>query len=171
MTNFTTSVIQHPQDLVLAIMPDIEVPPMVVLQQSELLIADWRFQFAIIGESHHIRVEDGGACILHEVLACVPVARADCLHYQTFTDLAAHDYKTGEYQVQVDFGEHPRWHIPDDVQQIEYAFPPTFGQHPVTRIQWQQAKNTVHWWTLHTYAGAKHTTYVHTASAFHFGAR
>ena len=168
MTNIKTNVIQRPQDLVLAILPDGELPAMTVLQQSELYFGDWHFQFSIIGESHHIRVEHAGEAVLNEVLACVSVAQTDCVHYQSFADLAAHDYESGQYQVQVESGHEPRWRIPKhDINQIAYTFPTTFGQQPVTRIQWRRSQNTVHWWTLHTYAEATKTTFVHTASVFH----
>jgi hypothetical protein len=168
MTKLTTSVIQHPQDLVLAVVPDNALPLMVVLQQSGHHFHDWLFQFAIIGESHHIRVEHGGKWVLNEVLACVEVAEAECLHYQPFADLRPHRYQTANYQVQVDFGEKPRWTVPDtNVFELKYVFPQTFGQQPLTRIRWRQTENTVHWWTLHTYAEAEKMVYVHTASVFH----
>ena len=169
MTKSTTSVIQHPKDLVLAIMNDDVLPDMLVLQRAEHQIDDWLFQFAIIGESHHIRIEHCGVSILNEVLACVPVKEGDCIHYRTFTDLQASGYQTAQYEVQVDFGERPVWHVPQtNVMQLEYVFPQTFGQQPITRIRWRQVENAVHWWTLHTYADAAQTIYVHTASIFNF---
>ena len=163
------SVIQQPKDLVLAIMNDDVLPDMLVLQRAEHWITDWLFQFAIIGESHHIRIEHCGVSILNEVLACVPVKKGDCIHYRAFTDLEPSGYQTAQYEVQVDFGERPLWHVPQtNVMQLEYVFPQTFGQQPVTRIRWRQVENAVHWWTLHTYPDAAQTTYVHTASTFNF---
>jgi hypothetical protein len=168
MTKLTTTVIQHPQDLVLAVVPDSALPPMVVLQQSRHHFRRWLIQFAIIGESHHVRVEHKGKWVLNEVLACVEVAEADCLHYQPFADLRPHRYQTAQYQVQIDFGDKPRWTVPDtNVFELKYVFPPTLGQQPLTRIRWRQAENTVHWWTLHTYAEAEKIISVHTASVFH----
>jgi Protein of unknown function DUF2617 len=168
MTKLTTSVIQQPQDVVLAIVSDSALPAMIVLQQSQHHIRDWLFQFAIIGESHHIRVEQAGTWVLNEVLACVKLAEADCLHYQAFKGLQAHSYQNAQYRVNVDFGEKPRWAVPDaNVLELRYDFPETFGQQPFTRIRWRQIENTLHWWTLHTYAAAGRTVYIHTASVFH----
>jgi hypothetical protein len=169
MTKITTSVIQHPKNLVLAVMADDSLPEMLVLQRAEHRIADWLFQFAIIGESHHIRVEHSGVCILNEVLACVAVAEAACVHYQAFTELQPYEHQTPQYRIQVDFGEYPPWFAPpNNIMQLEYHFPKTYEQQPFTRIRWRQDKNTVHWWTLHSYAGVEQTIYVHTASVFQF---
>jgi hypothetical protein len=169
MTTITRSVIQHPKNLVLAIMTDDALPQMRLLQRAEYWIGDCLFQFAIIGESHHIRIEQDGKCILNEVLACVAVDEADCQHYQSFTDLHPREHQTPQYRVQVDFGEHPRWFVPlDNIMQLEYTFPQTYEQQPITRIQWRQVENALHWWTLHTYALAEQTIYVHTASVFEF---
>jgi hypothetical protein len=168
MTNLKTNVIQHPTDLILAIMPDDSLPSMIVVKQTEHRIEDWIFQFAIIGASHHIRVSYRDTSILNEILACVDVAESACQHFQSFAVDTTHRYQSDQYQVQVEFGEQPSWEIPTEFEDsLEFTFPQTFTQHPLTRIQWQQRGNTIHWWTLHTYAEAQRMINVHTTSVFH----
>jgi len=158
---------QRPEALVLAVLDNVTLPSVVYLQQAQYQFEDWIFQFAIIGQSHHIRVEWRGHPILNEVLACVSLTAAACVHYHTFHDLQSHSYNTNAYHVWVNFDAAPPWEIPQtSMAQLEFAFPRTYEQAPVTRIQWQACGNAVHWWTLHTYVEAQHTTYVHTKSIF-----
>jgi hypothetical protein len=172
MKQLTTSVLQRPQDLVLAVLTHNTLPKMTYLQQATHSIGAWSFEFAIVGESHHVRVTYDGACIMNEILACVQFVDEQCTHFHAFRTLDAHDFESRNYRVEVSFEVRSPWQNPHPpYHQIQYQFPTTQGQMPITRIQWQQHENALNWWTLHTYAEKDKTTHIHTQSSFIYEGR
>lgn len=147
------SVPQNAEDLLLAVLEKDALPKLRVLRSERLLIGDWRFEFAIIGESHTVRIEHGGRLLMLEVLACIDVAQTACKVYQPFSAKQAFAYHESRYQVAVNFSEAlPIWTQADN--HLRYEFPLTHGQIPETRIQWQLGSGRVTWQTLHSYPDA-----------------
>src|SRR5688572_32359254 len=92
------SIPQKAQDLVLAIVENDALPTMRVLVSESVQIAAWRFDFAIIGESHYVRISHEGQLVMREILACMALKAEDCKLYQPFSDLAPFAYQEGAYQ-------------------------------------------------------------------------
>src|SRR5687768_584771 len=130
------SIPQKAQDLVLAVVENDALPSMRVLLSESLQLAAWRFDFAIIGESHYVRISHEGRLVMREILACLPLKAEDCKLYQPFGNLEPFAYQESAYQVAVAFESRvPVW--TQEEQCLSYQFPVTHGKVPETRIQWQ----------------------------------
>lgn len=158
------AIYQKPNALVLGVIHG-ELPvALTILAQRWLTVGRWRLGFHIIGESHFVRIETAGAPPLHEVLACVDLPAAQLAHHHEFTDLTAHTYQAGRYQVEVDFtGNRP---MPKNALFMQLEFPQVYGQIPLTQIHLEQTRQTVRWWTLHLYPELHNTTKVQTVSTW-----
>lgn len=157
-------VVQSPHDLVLAVHTEALTVPLDILAQSSVELHGHRLTWAIIGESHTVRVEQAGRVVLHEVFACVDLAGQVCRHQQHFRGLDAHRYGHAGYTIAVAF-DRPAWSVPAACDgHLEFAFALTHGRVPVTRIDWQQDGDALRWWTLHTYPEAGGVREVYTYS-------
>jgi hypothetical protein len=162
------AIYQNPADLELGILTQ-ELPvKLTVLAQESLEIGEWRLAFYIIGESHFVRIERGGALILYEVLACMRLPAEACSHHHRFGDLQPHDFRHGSYSVAVGIGDCADGQlIPDSTSPfLELEFPAIFGRVPVTRIHVDEGHGNVRWWTLHLYPQPEGITAVRTFSTF-----
>jgi hypothetical protein len=160
-------IIQHTKDLRLAILSEDVLASLTILQEARIHYGDWQVYFAIIGESHRIRIQHQEQFILEEILACVDVQANDCSHYHDFSDLTAHHYQQEQYRIHISFSDKIPLKIPS-AQSIEYRFPVIYNLEPITRIEWKLEGNILFWWTLHSYAEPEKIITVHTQSEFHF---
>lgn len=161
------SIPQNAQDLVLALVEHDALPSMRVLLAESVEIAAWRFDFAIIGESHYVRISHEGRLLMREILACLPLKAEDCKLYQPFSVLEPFAYQESAYQVAVGFESRlPVWTQKQD--SLSYQFPVTHGKVPETRIQWQIHAGQLRWQTLHSYPEARRQRLVLSESAFRF---
>lgn len=167
MTKQVIPIIQRVKDLRLAIVTKDVLPPLTILRKASINYHDFWVHFAIIGESHRVRIQRGNDFILEEMLACVNVSPNLCWHYHDFTDLAEHRYQQQHYTMNTYFSDNLVPKIPSAAG-IEYTFPAVHNFDPVTRINWELKNDTLRWWTLHTYAESKKNISVHTQSEFHF---
>jgi Protein of unknown function DUF2617 len=167
MTKEVIPIIQGAKDLRLAIVTEDVLPMLRVLQEASLHYQDFWVHFAIIGESHRIRIQRGSDFILEEMLACVEIAPRSCWHYHDFTDLAAHCFQQPQYTMNTYFSSELAPKRPS-VASIEYTFPAIHNFDPITRIEWKREGNILRWWTLHSYAETEKFIAVHTQSEFHF---
>jgi hypothetical protein len=166
MESIQTTILQHPQDLRLAVLQDDNLSGLTILQKAEVRCGAWAFVFAIIGESHFVRVTHGGQFIMQEVLACVELPENVRGHTHALDTLARHQYHAERYAVGIDFA-YQEMHAPTDYDgMLEYAFPETYGVTPITRICWWQEVDRLRWQTLHTYPALDHITYVFSDSHF-----
>lgn len=163
------TIVQRPNDLMLALLRDGHDLPLTTIKHKRINIANWHITFYIIGESHRVRVLHGDDFVLEEMLACVRVPDDVVLSSYSFTDLHPQRIERDGYEVCVSFSLVRDAQMPVRVagQVLEHHFPQTYGQTPVTRIQWQYDDTILRWWTLHTYAAAHTTTYVYSASRLH----
>lgn len=162
-------VIQQPTALILGVVQtELPADAFTVIAQRSLHVGRWQFRFHIIGESHLIRIERGGALVQQEILACSDLEARLCQHHHAFHDLAPHAYQREDYHVMVDFARKPGWMIPphEDSLQLEVAFPEVCGYIPCTRLYWRVEDQAVYWWTLHTYPDHRGVTYVRSMSRF-----
>jgi len=160
-----TFVHQRPEDLALSILTTDIQPVFRILKQDVVRIRDWRFMFAIVGESHWVKVEQGRSLVLQEILACVRVEAQHCLHQYACCEHQSHEYTWGRYSVGLHFDAplNPSL-VPD--RTLTVRFPSGGGEVPVTEIHWKQEEGRINWWTTHTYPDQKKITFVHTYSTF-----
>lgn len=158
------SIYQHPQALVLGVMSSEIQAELKILRQADLEIEDWRFQFAIIGESHRVRIEKAGQLVLQEILACVPLQSERCLHYHPCLEDQPHTFCWEQYAVSLYFEPQRTWEAGEN--QLVVNFPAVHGQIPVTCLKWEVQNETVYWWTLHTYPQPERLICVRTFSKF-----
>lgn len=163
------SIYQHPRDLRFALFDGEPTFPMTILEEAHVTHGLWTFRFCIIGESHATTIYHAGEPMFSEVLACYPVQPEQCTRLYTFDHHERHEVAQERYRGAVAF-DHPTWPEPDAFrdQQLEVVFPSTFGEVPVTRVQWHTQDSVMQWWTLHTYPLTTGTTYVYTRSSFDF---
>jgi hypothetical protein len=157
------TVYQRPQDLVLGVTDRDVSHRFQILKRADVQTGALYVRFHIIGESHFVTVQNGGATLFHEILACVPLRADECWHLQRFSTLDAHFYRREAYQVEVTFGA-KAVAMARSAQMIEVQFPRVYGVTPVTRVSWKQTRQRLYWWTLHTYPERAGTLYVQTAS-------
>jgi hypothetical protein len=160
-------VYQRPEDLILNVLTGEIQPALKVLKQQVVMIHDWRFVFAIIGESHWIRIERHNRLVLQEVLACIPVRAEGSLFYHRCTEALPTSYRWARYDVALHFSASPSPGLPEAEGRLALDFPPLYGIVPTTQIAWKQQAGALHWWTRHTYPGPAQLTYVRTHSTFH----
>ena len=166
MESLQNTILQHPQDLQLAVLQDDNLSGLTILQAAHVRCGSWEFKFAIIGESHFVRVTYGGQFIMQEVLACVDLPANVRGHTHALHTLAPHQHQAERYAVQVDFA-YEDLHAPTGYDgMLEFAFPEIYGVTPVTRICWWQEAQRLRWQTLHTYPAPERVTYVFTDSFF-----
>lgn len=170
--SFPNFVYQRPHDLVLGILRQEMTHPPRVLRRRTWRGGSYTVRFRIIGESHIVRVERGGALCFQEVLACLPLAPEQCAHRQMFADLQPHCYQRDDYEVAVAFTHgvnaggallQARW------DGFEMRFGAVHGVTPLTRIEWQQEGDWLRWRTLHTYPNVEAVTAVYSASRLFIG--
>jgi hypothetical protein len=159
---------QHPHDLALIVCTGELPTTLCVLAQQAVSVGPWRFVFHIIGESHWVRIERDGEPPLHEVLACIDLAPAVCLHHHRFVALQPHAFQRPGYRIAlrtraVAEGDDADWQ-PTGALSVE--FPVVHGQRPVTRLVWRQTGELMAWRTLHTYPSATGSIWVESASAY-----
>lgn len=164
---------QHPGDLVLALLGGALPIPVTILAQDSFAIGGYHFTFNIIGESHLMSVARDGVTIFQELLACVPLLPDACRLYHSFSDLQAFRASDDKYSVSVNFVS---LSASADVltnylrtlssASLEVSFPPVYNYVPITRIWWRNAKDSVHWRTLHIYPDVEHITAVWSVSSF-----
>jgi hypothetical protein len=162
------SIPQRAQDLLLALVQHEPMPEMRVLLAESWQYQAWRFEFAIIGESHYVRIEHEGRLLMLEVLACISIKAEQCKLYQPLLEMQAFAYQESAYQVAVTFDNR----LPDWSQQkdsLSYHFPITHGQIPQTRIQWQHEVGLLRWQTLHSYPDEAQMITVLSESAYQIG--
>jgi hypothetical protein len=162
------SIQQDAQDLLLALVQAEPLPEMRVLLAESWQYQAWRFDFAIIGESHYVRITHEGKLVMLEVLACIRLKAEQCKLYQPLLEMQPFAYQESAYQVAVRFDNR----LPDWSQQknsLRYHFPITHGQIPQTRIQWQHEAGRLRWQTLHSYPEEARLITVLSESEFRFG--
>lgn len=158
---------QRPQDLILAVTNQDNLPDTQVLQQASWQVADYSVTFVIIGESHRVKIEQHGQFIMEEMLACVDVPTDDAIYQHSFQNLQHHEHRQRNYSVVVNIDTHKtEWQSTE--QEIVYFFPQINSIQPVTRIQWQATKTAIQWRTLHTYIDNQDITNIYTQSHFSF---
>jgi hypothetical protein len=162
------SIQQDAQDLLLAIVEREPLPAMRVLASETWQYAAWRFEFAIIGESHYVRVEHEGRLVMLEILACISLKAEQCKLYQPLLEMQPFAYQETAYRVAVRFDNQlPNWS--QQRHHLSYHFPITHGQIPQTRIQWQRNGGRLTWQSLHSYPEDSGLITVLTESEYHFG--
>lgn len=168
MIDLAQGIDQKPQDLVLLIATTPLELPLTVVAERDLSFGAWRCCFQIVGESHRIQLWRDERPMLQEILACVPTDTLQPRISHSFRDSCPFTVTLDRYSTTIYFREQPQpdWPNPSEMRMIEYAFPPTNGQQPVTRIQWQLSEQRLLWWTLHTYAQLNATTYVYSKSHY-----
>lgn len=169
MNNLLKAVNQRPQDLKLAIVTTDNLPATKNLLEQNLFIDDWSIRFAIIGESHRVRIDYQGQFIMEEMLACITVPSMDCQHYHGFDDLQTHDFEQSAYHVSVSMQKDMT--IWQDIEnQISYRFPEIDGIQALTKIQWHYTGKSISWRTLHTYTESGNILCVYSDSNYTFQA-
>lgn len=145
-----TPIVQRPQDLILAVVTDDSLPPSHILVERIWQKNDWRITFAIIGESHRIKVEHQGNFVMEEMLACADIPLETCQHHHEFSDLQAHDHQQANYTIAIEMCEQADlWQAQAD--DLIFNFPAINGIEAVTRLQWQVLDTSIQWRSLHTY--------------------
>lgn len=158
---------QSAEDLLLAVLENDNLPALRVLVSESFQIRGWRFEFAIIGESHYCRIEHEGQLQLLEVLACMKIEESACKLYQPFREMQPFAWKQKAYQVGVHFENRlPVWTQREN--SLRYHFPITHGQVPETRLQWQIEKGFLRWQSLHSYPDESRLVVVLSESVFRF---
>lgn len=160
---------QNITDLTLAVFAGHIDNDLTVLKQARFPFHGWVFSFAIIGESHRVMAERGGVPVFSELLACVNIPPAQCVHHHRYADLLPHEYRQPGYSIQTSCTEIPPQSTLNAAppQRLEVAFPSVAGQTPITRIEWQSAGSLLRWQTLHVYPQTSGTAlYMHSLSCF-----
>ncbi len=162
--------IQNPSDLMLGVMSSTDVPARLNVLRSHTLVAtEIRVEMRIIGESHWVTLQHGDR-VLHEVLACVPIAPSACIFHHTFRTVQELSYGHQRYAVQAMLAPMTEQLAArgSDKPSIEVAFPHPFGGTPlpVTRIWWHSDHTQMRWWTIHTYPLHDETVAVLSASRY-----
>lgn len=148
--NQLTPIIQRPQDLTLAVVSDDILPASQILMQKIWTHNDWQITFAIIGESHRVRLEHRDKFVMEEMLACVDIPVQSSLHQHQFSDLKAYHHQQKHYDVRIHMTENTKlWQT--QTNEIMFNFPSINGREAVTKLQWQSLETSIQWRTLHTY--------------------
>lgn len=160
-------VLQRPQDLKLAIVTEDCLPRTRNLLEKTLHSADFSFRFAIIGESHRVRVSYRDTFLMEEMLACVELDVKNCHHHHPFTDLQSHHFTEKNYSIQVNLSpDSALWNTQQN--EIHFVFPAINGATALTKIQWQQSAPEITWRTCHTYYHGQELTCVYSHSQYKF---
>ena len=191
-------IVQRPQDLILACVSDDCLPETQILAQNIWQYQDWQIRFAIIGESHRVRLSYQGKFIMEEMLACADIPLQTCQHHHQLADLQPHQYQHANYSVNIDINDNPTlWQEKDEAtlvghhstskimrsqkpvskreshlikKEIKFIFPPINGKEALTRLQWQATKTAIHWRSLHTYICDGKLLCVYSQSQYDFQA-
>jgi hypothetical protein len=162
------SIQQNAQDLLLALVQQEPLPEMRVLLSENWQHQDWHFAFAIIGESHYVRIEHQGQLVMLEVLACLALKAEQCKLYHPLQDMKPFTYQEPAYQVAIRYENHlPLWK--QQTQHLRYHFPITYGQTPETRIKWQFGAGRLSWQSLHSYPNESGMVVVLSESSYQLG--
>lgn len=147
--------VQDPGDLILGVMDSAKVPAKLnVLRSHAFTTRGIRVTMRIIGESHWVTLEHGQR-VLHEVLACVPIAPSACVFHHAFRKVEECSYQQQRYAVQATLTP-----LTEEIalrglgeSAIEVKFPHPFNgtSLPFTRIWWDADTEQIRWWTTHTY--------------------
>lgn len=161
-------VIQHPRDLTLALYRGEPTQRLTVLKSHSVQVGRWCAHLHIVGESHAAIISRDGVPVFAETFSCAPTADQNHDQQFTFEDLQPLHHTQPGYGVQVAFRT-PAWQLPtlQAENTLEYRFPVTYGQHPLTRAQWHVADGCLRWWTLHVYPLQNDTIHVYTQSHYH----
>ena len=165
-SKLTQSVLQHPTDLVFAVMDTDVMPLLTVLKIRSVMYGEYSIQFAIIGESHCITVFHKGQLITQEVLACTDIPDILQADSHKFAKLEPYQHAKQGYRTCVWFAES----MQDDLFQaqdgLRMDFPEMFGHIPFTQIQWMTSETSIQWRTIHVYPLQSHIIYVYTETFF-----
>lgn len=159
--------LQRPQDLSLALLLDDCLSGLHIFRQTQVPCGRWNFHFAIIGESHFVRISRDDRFVMQEILACIELP--DCSHANVhrLDTLQPYQYDHLPYQVRIHASHLPAA-LPAAVDGLlEVEFPITHGVIPVTRICWWQQADTLRWQTLHSYPAPDGSTYIVSESCFY----
>lgn len=160
-----TPIVQRPQDLILALVTDDSLPASQILAERIVQKDDWRIRFAIIGESHRVKVEHQGRFIMEEMLACTDISTQTCRHHHQFSDLQAHHHQGKNYSVAIEMcAQADLWNKQSD--ELVFNFPKINGIEPVTKLQWQVLETSIQWRSLHTYIHAGALLCIYSQSKF-----
>lgn len=170
-----TAVEQHPADLRLYVFTDDAPHSLRILSQhTEQLMTRGGLlsaTFCVVGESHMVTLRLAGRVVLREVLACVRLSAARCLHQHACNSMTPHQFSTAQYQVALCFNTPlalpaaPRAAVSG---LLSVAFPEIWGRIPVTEVRWHALPDRLRWWTLHTYPQEAGAQQVVSASQFVF---
>jgi len=165
-SKLTHSILQHPTDLVFAVMDTSVLHLLTVLKTQTIVMGDYTIQFTIIGESHCITVSHKGQFVMQEVLACTDIPEILQAHSHKFVKLEPYQHTNQTYRARMWFTNVMQDDYWADYDELSLDFPVMFGQIPFTKIQWMTSDTTVQWRTIHVYPLQTHTTYVYTESFF-----
>lgn len=165
-TQLTHPILQYPTDLIFAITQCDVSQQLTTLKTQTVKVADYTFEFTIIGESHCITLLHQNKFIQQEVLACTDIPAILQADSHKFDKLDMYHYQKPNYQARVWFSD--IYAELDRYQQdtLRMDFPEIFGQIPFTEIRWHSSQSMMQWRTTHVYPLQTHTTYVYTESSY-----
>lgn len=167
METIRPAILQRPQDLKLAMLLDDTLSGLHIFRQTQITCGRWNFHFAIIGESHFVRVTHDDRFIMQEVLACIDLPDNLRGNVHALHTLEPYQYDSQRYQVRIAASHQPDVRPSDCDGMLEHQFPITCGAIPVTRICWWQHDHSLRWNTLHSYPAPDRNTYIVSESCFY----
>ncbi len=108
----------------------------------------------IIGESHWLTVKHDEEELFHEVLACEKLPDVGFEHAQNLTE-GKYAYEAGGYTVKIYSEVVKTVPKPFFGESMEYAFPETNGEIPITRLSWVSFSDVFVLDTVHSYPTKK----------------
>lgn len=155
---------QVPHKLMFGLLREETQLPITIYQQKTLHVGDFQFCFAIIGESHSVRIKRHDTFLQEEILACLNLTAG--WHVHACHDLQNHQLRAENYHVQITFQRHLPYPPQTGETSLLLEFP---TQHPhqtrpLTHIAWNVQHDAIQWQTIHSYPNVD--TVVHTLSHF-----